>query len=158
MLLYLLRHAEAETSAPTDRQRRLTPKGQAQAARVGKFCCREGLAPSLILTSPAIRARQTAEAVAECLPDAQLHEVPWAACGMHPAGAIEELAACVKISPVMLVGHQPDLGCLAAALLGLPRPQAFRFRKSLLAGIETGAGIRAGSGELQFFIPVKLMD
>ncbi len=158
MLLYLLRHAEAETSAPSDRQRRLTPKGEEQAVRVGKFCRREGLAPCLILTSPATRARQTAEAVAECLPDAQLLEAPWATCGMDPVRAVEELEACVKISPVMLVGHQPDLGELAAALLGLPRPQALRWRKSLLAGIDTGPGIRAGAGELQFFVPVKLMD
>ena len=158
MLLCLLRHAEAEAAAASDRLRRLTAKGEEQAASAARFACRHGLAPDLILASPVTRARQTAQAVAARLPEPRLVEAPWAACGMEPQRAIEELGGFASFATVMLVGHQPDLGALASALLGLPRPQALRMRKGLLAGIRTGAEIRPGAGELQFFIPAKLMD
>ncbi len=157
MLLYLLRHAEAEVSAGADRDRRLTEKGRDQAVRAGEFCRRRGIVPGVILTSPVRRALETARLVAKCLPAAELIEVPWASCGMDPAAAIAELGAFAKFSSVMLVGHQPDLGELQAELLGLPRPQGLRVRKCLLAGIDAGDNIGAGRGSLQFFVPVKLM-
>lgn len=157
MILYLLRHAEAEVLAASDAVRQLTPKGRQQAARVAKFCLAGGIKPEVILTSPVRRARQTADVVAESLPEAELIEVPWAACGMAPERARSELAAYRKFSGVMLVGHQPDLGCLAASLLGLLSPGNLRVRKSLLAGIDLAAGASEGAGQLQFFVPSKLM-
>jgi phosphohistidine phosphatase SixA len=57
----------------------------------------------------------------------------------------------------MLVGHQPDLGALAAVLLGLTNVQSLRVRKALLAGIDTSVGLQTGAGTLQFFLPVRLM-
>lgn len=157
MLLYLLRHAEAEVLAASDRARRLTPKGDEQAARVGKFCRKQGLEPAVVLSSPVTRARQTADIVAKSLPDAELIEVPWAACGMDPWKAMEELGAYAKFSAVMLVGHQPDLGGLTAALLGLTQVQSLHVRKALLVGIDVSSGLSTGAGVLQFFVPVKLM-
>jgi phosphohistidine phosphatase len=157
MLLYLLRHAEAEVLAARDRARRLTPKGEEQAAKVGKFCARHGIEPSVILSSPVVRARRTADLVHQSLPGAELVEIPWAACGMDPWKAMDELAAYRNFPAVMLVGHQPDLGALAAVLLGLPNVQSLRVRKALLAAIETAADLRAGAGTLQFFLPVRLM-
>ena len=157
MLLYLLRHAEAEVLAASDRARRLTPKGEQQAVKVGKFCARHGIEPSVILSSPVVRARQTADLVHKNLRDAELIEVPWAACGMDSWQAMDELAAYRKFPAVMLVGHQPDLGALAAALLGLPRVQSLRVRKALLAAVDTAAGLQTGAGTLQFFLPVRLM-
>lgn len=157
MHLHLLRHAEAEVLAASDRARRLTPKGEEQASRVGKFCHRQGLGPAVILTSPVTRARQTAELVAKSLPEAELIEVPWAACGMDPWKAMDELAAYEKFSAVMLVGHQPDLGGLAAALLGMTNVQSLHVRKALLIGIEASHGLSTGAGMLQFFVPVRLM-
>lgn len=157
MLLYLLRHAEAEALATSDRVRRLTPKGDEQGLRVGKFCRKQGLEPALILSSPVTRARQTAELVAKSLPEGELIEVPWAACGMDPWKAMDELAAYEKFPAVMLVGHQPDLGALAAVLLGMTNLQSLHVRKALLLGIEAAHGLSAGAGVLQFFVPVRLM-
>lgn len=156
MILYLLRHAEAEVMASSDRARRLTPKGEQQAAKVGRYCAGHGIEPSVILSSPVVRARQTADLVAEGLPEAKLIEVPWAACGMDPWRAMEELGAYGKFPSVLLVGHQPDLGGLAAALLGLGDVRHLRVRKALLLGLELTA-CQTGAGTLQFFLPVKLM-
>ena len=61
MLLCLLRHAEAEMLAANDHSRRLTPKGEEQAERVGKFCRKQGIEPAVILSSPVTRALQTAK-------------------------------------------------------------------------------------------------
>lgn len=157
MLLCLLRHAEAEVPAASDRARRLTPKGEEQAERVGKFCRKNGIEPAVILTSPVTRALQTARIVAKSLPDAELIEVPWAACGMDPERALEEVKAYAKFPTVMLVGHQPDLGHLGAVLLGMSYVQSLRVRKALLAGIDVSRGLQTGRGELQFFVPVKLI-
>ena len=64
MTIGFLRHAEAEDVAASDFGRRLTTKGLEQAAKVGKFCMRNGFVPDLIITSPVVRARQTAERIA----------------------------------------------------------------------------------------------
>jgi phosphohistidine phosphatase len=157
MLLYLLRHADAEVLAASDRARRLTPRGEQQAVKVGKFCAKHRIEPSLILSSPVVRARQTADLVGLSLPGAELIEVPWAACGMDPWRAMKELAAFRKMPAVMLVGHQPDLGALAAVLLGLTNVQSLRVRKALLAGIDMSVGLQMEAGTLQFFLPVRLM-
>ena len=157
MLLYLLRHAEAEVLASSDRARCLTPKGDEQAQRVGKFCRKQGLEPAVILSSPVTRALQTAKLVIKNLSRPELIEVPWAACGMDPVTALEELRAFANFPSVMLVGHQPDLGALAALLLGVPNLQNLRVRKALLLGIDANHGLKPGHGVLQFFLPVKMM-
>ena len=156
MILYLLRHAEAEALAVSDSARRLTPKGEAQAERVGKFCRRHSIEPSVILASPVTRAMQTAKIVGKILDAAELIEVPWAACGMHPAEAIAQLGSYEKLPSVMLVGHQPDLGVLASSLVGCADAGALHVRKSLLCGIDVSQGLRHGA--LEFFVPVRLMD
>jgi phosphohistidine phosphatase len=156
MKLHLLRHAEAETQLTSDRSRRLTPRGEQQAATVGSFCRRRGIEPELILSSPVIRARQTADAVAGSVPGAELIEVPWAACGMLPETFCGEITAYKKFSSVMLVGHQPDLGLLAARLLGVELAESLHVRKALLMGLEVSSWVTGGS-RLEFFVPVKLM-
>lgn len=157
MLLYLLRHAEAEDVASSDAARQLTPKGEQQAARVGKFCHEHGVVPPVILTSPVTRARQTAEIVQKEIGQPELLEVKWAACGMDPWVAMDQINDMKKFPAVMLVGHQPDLGGLAAALLGLTSVHPLRVRKALLMGIEAPQGLKTGGGILHFFIPSKLM-
>lgn len=158
MRLYLLRHGEAAPTASVDAARRLTGKGEAQAARVGKFCLQHGLVPELILASPVLRARQTAECVAgEIGAASELLEAPWASCGMSPRRAIDELGAYTNFGSLMLVGHEPDLGLLASALIGLTRPMALHVRKALLMAIDFHGVPAEGCGELQLFVPAKLM-
>src|SRR6516164_9424585 len=65
MQLYLLRHAEAEDGPTHDEQRALTNKGQKQARNVGKFCRDHSIIPEIILSSPLLRAEQTARILAQ---------------------------------------------------------------------------------------------
>ncbi|MCE9611429.1 MAG: phosphohistidine phosphatase SixA [Chthoniobacter sp.] len=155
MLIYLLRHADADTPAARDVERALSEKGRAQARKVGAFCEAQEIDPALLLSSPVRRARETAEIVAEKM-RAEVVLTPWLACGMSPHTALEELRALRGETSVMLVGHEPDLGLLAAHLLGLATPTALHVRKGSLMSIDLGF-IRAGAGCLQFALPSRLM-
>ena len=155
MILYFLRHAEAEASASSDFARRLTPKGHDQAAKAGKCLRRGGMVPDVILTSPVVRALQTARIVASQV-EADLVECPWMACGMDTETLLKELFPHLEKSAVLLVGHEPDFSTAIGDLLGIAGPQAFKIRKASLTALEL-AEAKAGSAQLQFLIPVRLM-
>jgi len=111
MDLILWRHAEAEPGAP-DFERRLTAKGIQQAERMAKWLDRHLPATTRILSSPADRAEQTARALKR-----KFRVMPDLAPG---AGATAVLAVAGwpdAREPVLIVGHQPTLGEVAALLL-----------------------------------------
>ena len=114
MLVYLCRHAKAAQGGP-DALRPLTPEGVEQARRLGNVLATKPLPPTVVLTSPLLRARQTAEAIAgatgaEVRTDARL--APGAT-----ADSIRELVAEIG-GPVATVGHQPDCSEIAVAVTG----------------------------------------
>lgn len=156
MRLYLLRHADAAPYAASDRERELTPKGDEQARVVGEFCRRQAIRPELILTSPFRRTVQTAALVAAALGDGQPREAAFLASGMEPETALVELRAYERLASVMLVGHQPDLGMLAASLLGLKADGNLPVSKASLACIELDH-VTPGGGSLAFFLPARMM-
>ncbi len=113
MELILWRHAEAEDGL-NDLARELTPKGRKQAAKMAAWLNARLPGVCRVLSSPAARAMQTAQAlnrkietVPELAPGASVQAILKAAG--WPDGADE----CVLIA-----GHQPDLGAVAAHLLG----------------------------------------
>lgn len=119
MELLVIRHAKAEASHPAgDSERALVAKGFDQSAKLGRFLKRVDRRPDVVLTSPLVRARQTAEALCEAA------EMPgpvvqgWLACGMDPETAIRELVAFSDFQRVAIVGHEPDLSSLIEWLLG----------------------------------------
>jgi phosphohistidine phosphatase len=155
VLLYLLRHADAETPAPTDDERALSEKGQGQARKVARFCEAQGIEVTLTLTSPIRRAYETAQIVSPKL-KSELQVAPWLACGMHPEDAVEELRAVRDQGSIMIVGHEPDFSQLAAHLLGLPTNNALHIRKASLTLLDLPL-FRAGAATLVFSLPCKLM-
>ena len=107
MDLILWRHADAEDGAP-DLARRLTPKGEQQAARVAAWLCEHLPEDYRLLASPAVRAQQTAQALRE----------PTTEKLLAPGASVEAiLKAAGKQGTVVLVGHQPDLGAVISYLL-----------------------------------------
>lgn len=157
MHLYLLRHAEAGSVARTDRERTLTPKGHAQAKTVGGFCARRAIRPELILASPYRRTVQTAEHVTSALGEGPAAEAAFLASGMEPETALAELGAYQRLGSVLFVGHQPDLGLLAARLLGPGSSENLPFGKAALACLDMRRPV-AGGGSLEFFVPVEMME
>jgi phosphohistidine phosphatase len=153
MIIYFLRHADAEDFVDSDFTRKLTPKGLDQAERVGNFCKQNGIKPEVFLTSPLVRASQTAEIVGKKTGVTPVI-ADWLACGMPPATLIEKLKPISPKSSVLLVGHEPDLSTSVSYLLGLPEPVNFPIRKASLTAIDA-PWLDQGSGTLEFTLPPK---
>jgi phosphohistidine phosphatase len=118
MQLYLVRHAEAAGGEP-DELRPLTPTGREQARSLGVRLRDSGVRPDSILTSPLLRARETAAALGrelrvDVVPDERL----------APGATAEAVTSAVqgRGETVVVVGHQPDCSRIAAALTGGREP------------------------------------
>jgi phosphohistidine phosphatase len=155
MLLYFLRHAEAEDIAETDFDRRLTERGRGQAEKVAKFILKQNLKPSVILASPVTRAKQTAHLVSDTI-EADMVKLDWLACGMDPEVCLRELEPYAHHPTIMLVGHEPDFSATIGHLLGAPDSEALHIRKASLTLVDLPE-LKAGAGRLEFSIPCKLM-
>jgi phosphohistidine phosphatase len=114
MDLILWRHAEAEVAAAgqDDLQRALTHKGERQARRMAAWLNQRLPATTRVLVSPALRCRQTAEALGR-----EMRIVPALAPDAAPAALVEAARWPRSSEPVLICGHQPTLGQLAAQLL-----------------------------------------
>jgi phosphohistidine phosphatase len=120
--LWLLRHTEAEPHGTrSDSERRLTPRGERQARAAGEALSRLKVTFEAVLFSPKVRARQTAELVAELWPEderALLREHQPLASGFDGAQALEALAQIGADGRLLVVGHEPDLSRTIAELTG----------------------------------------
>jgi phosphohistidine phosphatase len=148
MKLYLVRHAEAiERSGTTpDANRYLTPKGRSAFRKIARRVRKAGIAPAVILTSPLLRAVQTAEILAERLK----HDGPVVAANALSHGfdlrALRSLLAKAgNPTEAAFVGHEPDLGDLAATLLALPG--GFPLRKGAVLALEVDVGAPKGAAK-----------
>jgi phosphohistidine phosphatase len=116
--LYLVRHADAAPGDP-DELRPLTAEGRQQARELGARLAAEGAGGAAVLTSPLLRARQTAEEIARALGTTARADERLAP-GARASGVRE--AAEPHGEKVVAVGHQPDCGRVAAELTGGPEP------------------------------------
>jgi phosphohistidine phosphatase len=121
--LILWRHADAE-DGPVDMARALTPKGIKQAQRVGQWLARKLPANCRILSSPAQRALQTAQAIGR-----KFMIVNTLAPNADPETLLLAANWPNSQEPVLLVGHQPTLGQVAALLLA-ENEQDWNVRKA----------------------------
>jgi phosphohistidine phosphatase len=117
--LYIVRHAEADPGEP-DELRRLSPEGRRVARELARSLAAEGVRADAILTSPLLRARETGAELAKELgasaePDDRL------APGATADDVREAIAG--RGETVVVVGHQPDCGRVAAELSGGPEPR-----------------------------------
>ncbi|MDE2081118.1 MAG: phosphohistidine phosphatase SixA [Burkholderiales bacterium] len=125
MDLILWRHAEAleMREVADDLDRALTPKGERQAQRMAGWLNRQLPSSTRVLASPARRAQQTAAAL-----ERKVKTVP----ALAPDTTVEALLHAVRWpdarEPVLVVGHQPALGLVAAYLLA-GQAQAWPVRK-----------------------------
>ena len=111
-MIYLLRHGDAEEGTGDDAARRLTPKGERQARAAGEALRSLSTTINACLTSPKVRAADTARLACEAL-------------GLEPEiaedlreGAFDSLALAAGRGDVLLVGHEPDFSGEVARLTG----------------------------------------
>lgn len=112
MLLYVMRHgpaADASGAGPrSDAERPLTDEGRRKVEKVAEALGDAGAEPGLILTSPLLRALQTAEIVGRRFPEAKVRTTSRLAPGSPPLEVVEEAVAS-KAREVLCVGHAPHL-------------------------------------------------
>ena len=118
MQLYLVRHAEAADGEP-DELRPLTAEGRRAARELGERFASEGVRPDAVLTSPLLRARETG---AELARPAGLESEPDERLAPGATAESVKAAAADRGETVIVVGHQPDCGRIAAALTGGEEP------------------------------------
>jgi phosphohistidine phosphatase len=114
MLVFLVRHAHSDPGEP-DELRPLSPRGRDEARALGERLSVYATPPRVVLSSPLLRARQTAEAIALATSaKLQVDEL------LAPGAAVEDLRAAVRevTGPVAAVCHQPDCSEIALALTG----------------------------------------
>ena len=157
--LYLIRHGLAEERGeawPDDTKRPLTEDGMDRLRKEARGLARLGLTVDVVLTSPLVRTRQTAEIVASAL-DPRPHIVN--ADSLAPGGTFQALVADLekhtKKSRLALVGHEPSIGELAARLVGSRHP--IEFKKGAVCRIDVDALPPAGPGSLRFFLTPKIL-
>jgi phosphohistidine phosphatase len=119
MLLYVVRHAEAAPGEP-DELRALTPAGREQAQALAERLVRDGTRLDAVLSSPLLRARETAAAIAK-----ELGVVVQVDEGLAPGATAASVRAAIagRGEAVAIVGHQPDCSELVSELSGEPAPK-----------------------------------
>lgn len=153
--LYLLRHAQAgdrDTWEASDELRPLTEKGRRQAERLGRHLAASGFAPDAILSSPLVRARETADIVAGQLGrPVRLETRLGEPLDLETVDAILSDAGDPR-RPV-IVGHDPDFTEVLSVLVGAP----VAMRKGAIARVDVERPLAAGAGELRWLLPPDLL-
>lgn len=153
--LYLLRHADAGdplTFRGDDAQRPLSDKGRRQASSIGRFLSRRGFHPDVIVSTPKMRARQTAELVAAALAtpvtlDDRLGSGP-------DLDRLGDVVAEAGVRRVLLVGHDPEFSDIAAELSGAGHVP---IKKGGLVRLDVSLPLQAGQGTLRWLLPPDLV-
>ena len=158
MEIYLLRHGIAEDQSPTqqDAHRALTNEGAARLREVLITVYKAGNSPQLILTSPYVRARQTAEIAREILRvESDIMESQALTPMAQPREAWDEIRALRSEQSILLASHEPLTGQLLGFLLGVPGLQV-EFKKGAIARVDLHGFGPTPRGVLKWFLTAKL--
>ncbi len=154
--LYVVRHAhagDAEAWRGPDEARPISARGEGQVARLAAFLKRAGAKPGVILTSPKLRASQTAAPIAEAL-GVPLRVEPLLGMEVDLLDLERLLAAAGDPASAMIVGHDPDFTEILEELTGaISMPMA----KGAIARVDCTRPLVPGAGVLRWFVPADLM-
>lgn len=156
MQLYFLRHGLADWpdwDVARDHERPLTDEGVAKMKAEAKAIKRLNLAPDAILSSPLVRARQTAEAVAEGLAMNVIEE-PALAPGFDLKRLRDVLRRYPDAAALLIVGHEPDFSKAIAQLIGGGRVV---MKKGGLARVDLES-LDPPDGELVWLLAPKVLN
>lgn len=163
MELLIVRHAIAfprdAKRWPDDAKRTLTMEGMKRARRAAAGLKRMAKRPALVLTSPLVRARDTATIYAQAARWPEAVECTALSPGGSPEEVLEALRNhAAKAECVAVVGHQPHLGrLLALSLRGDARGEAFELKKSAVACVHFDGSPSARHGVLMALYPPRAL-
>lgn len=156
MKLLLMRHADANSidlfNYPNDDLRPLSELGQRVQKDLTRAFKRMKLIPDHILTSPLLRALQTATLTAQGLGlQDRLIQTSVLGKDCSVAAVLKLLGGFKEDETVLCVGHEPDLHELSSALLGITTGAGVKFPKSGIMRIDFRSSVKVGAGSLRFF-------
>jgi phosphohistidine phosphatase len=161
MNILIVRHAIAEdrmifaASGKSDEFRPLTDRGR-ERMRLGASGLKS-LAPEIhhLVSSPLVRAMQTADILAEVYPEAERHTAEVLSPGDEPEQVVEQISQYPQEETIALVGHEPDLSELIAWLTCGSRFGYLRFKKGAACLLESVGRPGAASAELVWALTPK---
>lgn len=155
--LHLLRHADAGDPMAwrgDDDARPLSELGIRQAERLGTFLAEIGFRPDAVISSPKVRARQTADIVATAI-GAGVRSDDRLGAGVGPEVVDAVLADAGHPERPVLVGHDPDFSHLLAWLGGA---DGVTMKKGAFARIDVKGRVADGRGALRWLVPPDLLE
>ena len=157
--IYLIRHGLAEERGdawPDDAKRPLTDEGMSRLRKAARGLVRLGVAFDVVMTSPYVRARQTAEVFAAAMdPKPHLTNADSLTPDGSFAAVVADLGKHARRGRIALVGHEPSLGELAARLTGSRHPVS--FKKGAVCCVEVDSLPPAGPGDLRWFLTPQIL-
>jgi phosphohistidine phosphatase len=161
MELLIIRHAIAferdRHRWRDDAARPLSPAGMRRARKAAAGLKEFSKVPDLLLTSPLVRARQTARILTKVAGWPEAQEAPELSPG-EPAAAVLALLGKVRGKLVAIVGHQPELGALlTACLLGDGEALPIEMKKNAVACVSFEGTARAGHAALNWLATPRML-
>ncbi len=157
--LFLIRHGVAEERGdawPDDAKRPLSEDGIERFQRSARALARLDVWIDVVLTSPLVRARQTADIVASAFdPRPSIITIESLAPGGSYAALVADLEKHGRKTRIALVGHEPGIGELGARLIG--SRHSFEFKKGAVCRIDVDEIPPVGPGDLRWFLTPKVM-
>jgi phosphohistidine phosphatase len=157
--LYLIRHgvaAERGDDYPDDSKRPLTNAGISRLRKEAKALDALGVGFDHIITSPLVRTKQTADVFAEVMKSKpSVSQSDALAPAGTSAAVVQELAKHMRKGRIAVVGHEPNIGELAARLIGARMPM--EFKKGAICRIDFEVFPPKGAGQLRWFVTPRML-
>jgi phosphohistidine phosphatase len=161
MKIYIVRHGIAQErlgpGVTTDAQRPLTDEGRDETRLVAHALKRLGIKADMIVTSPLVRARQTAEIINDVIGGKDdLKVTDTLAPGGEPAAVYKYLRQFNHADEIFCVGHEPDVGRLTGALIWAGPGVEIPFKKAGVCRVDIASIPPTMPGTLKWFITPKI--
>ncbi len=158
MLLYFLRHADSANSGyANDFDRELTEEGRAQANDVAQTIRALKLVFTHVLSSPLIRARQTAKIAISNFSTLEIQDCDYLSPLSEPRNLFGELAQYPQDSRILLVTHEPFASSCIASLISGANESKVAMKKASMACLETHSSVQRGTGILLWLLTNEQM-
>jgi phosphohistidine phosphatase len=152
MQLYLMRHGNAEPSGGVDAERALTDLGRVEVEAIALALERAGCQPGVVIHSPLVRSRQSAEIMAAGLGGLRCIELEEVVTGGE---SLLQLIGALEVENPLVVGHEPSIPRLATALGGLE--QRLLFHTAALAAFAVASLPPTQGARLLFYLDPNLL-
>ncbi|HAP34625.1 MAG TPA: phosphohistidine phosphatase SixA [Bacteroidetes bacterium] len=158
MILFFLRHGEAGMNFPSDFERELTDGGIGASHSIGGFCKKTGITFTHIISSPLMRAKQTAQVIVQKFPGMTMEESELLTPNADPKNLFNFLRSFTSSSKILLVTHEPFVSNFISTLISGTETVNIIMRPTTFACVETTGSPARGNGKLLWLVPSELIQ